>query len=94
MTGATLHQASGQPVLCTMSAGHLLKVATAARAAWPDAELTICADNDRYTTGNPGVTAATAAAKATGAKLAVPEFPEGVPGSDFNDLANLRRALA
>jgi len=93
-TGATLHQVSGDPVLCAMNAGNLLKVATAARAAWPDAELVICADNDRYTAGNPGVTAATAAARATGAKLAVPEFPEGVPGSDFNDMANLRRAAA
>jgi putative DNA primase/helicase len=56
------------------------------------ADLVICADNDRKTEGNPGLTAATAAAKATGARLAVPEFPEGVSGSDFNDLANLRRA--
>ena len=37
------------------------------------------------------IEAATAAAKATGAKLIVPEFPEGVAGSDFNDLAMLRR---
>ena len=37
------------------------------------------------------MTYATAAAKATGAKLIVPEFPEGVPGSDFNDLAAIRR---
>ncbi len=51
-----------------------------------------CADNDRKTEGNPGLTAATAAAKETGARLAVPEFPEDAIGSDFNDLANLRRA--
>jgi putative DNA primase/helicase len=91
-TGATLHEESGHPVLCAMNAGNLLPVAKAARAAWPGADLLICADNDRKTEGNPGLTAATAAAKATGARLAVPEFPEGVSGSDFNDLANLRRA--
>lgn len=90
-TGATLHEETGHPVLCAMNAGNLLPVATAARSAWAGAELVICADNDRQTEGNPGVTYATAAAKATGAKLIVPEFPDGVPGSDFNDLAMLRR---
>lgn len=90
-TGATLHEETGHPVLCAMNAGNLLPVATAAHSAWAGADLVICADNDRHTEGNPGVTYATAAAKATGAKLIVPEFPEGVPGSDFNDLAMLRR---
>ena len=90
-TGATLHEETGHPVLCAMNAGNLLPVATAARSAWAGAELVICADNDRFTEGNPGVTAATAAAKATGARLIVPEFPEGEPGTDFNDLAMLRR---
>ncbi len=91
-TGATLHEESGHPVLCAMNAGNLLPVAKAARDSWPDADLLICADNDRKTEGNPGLTAATAAAKETGARLAVPEFPEDAIGSDFNDLANLRRA--
>ena len=90
-TGATLHEETGHPVLCAMNAGNLLAVATAARSAWAGAELVICADNDRQTKSNPGVTYATAAAKATGAKLIVPEFPEGVAGSDFNDLAAIRR---
>ena len=90
-TGATLHEETGHPVLCAMNAGNLLAVAKAARSAWAGAELVICADNDRQTEGNPGVTYATAAAKATGAKLIVPEFPEGVAGSDFNDLAAIRR---
>jgi putative DNA primase/helicase len=85
-TGATLH-----PVLCAMNAGNLMLVAKAARSTWAGADLLIAADNDRFTEGNPGVTHATAAAKAVGAKLIVPEFPEGVPGTDFNDLAMLRR---
>jgi putative DNA primase/helicase len=93
-TGATLHEESGHPVLCAMNAGNLLPVAKAARAAWPAADLVICADNDRRTEGNPGVTAATAAAQATGARLIVPEFPEGADGTDFNDLAALRRGRA
>jgi len=90
-TGATLHEETAHPVLCAMNAGNLLPVATAARTAWSGAELVICADHDRHTAGNPGVTAATAAAKATGARLIVPEFPTGAEGTDFNDLAALRR---
>jgi len=90
-TGATLHEETGHAVLCAMNAGNLRPVAQAARMAWPGAELVICADNDRHTVGNPGVTKATDAAKVTRAKLIVPEFPEGAPGTDFNDLAALRR---
>ena len=71
-----------------MNAGNLLPVAKAARAYWRDADLTIAADNDRTTPGNPGLTKATAAALSVGARLAVPEFPDGVTGSDFNDLNN------
>lgn len=90
-TGATLHEETGHAILCAMNAGNLLPVATAARSAWPGADLVICADNDRFTEGNPGVTCATAAAKAVGAKLIVPQFPENALGSDFNDLAMLRK---
>lgn len=90
-TGATLHQETGHPVLCAMNAGNLKPVALAACEAWRGADLVICADNDRFTEGNPGITKATEAAKASGARLAVPQFPEGVPGTDFNDLALLRK---
>lgn len=90
-TGATLHEETGHPVLCAMNAGNLLPVARAARTAWAGADLVICADNDRQTEGNPGLTKATEAATATGAALIVPEFPDGASGSDFNDLAALRR---
>jgi putative DNA primase/helicase len=90
-TGATLHDGTGYPVLAAMNCGNLLAVATAARMEWPGARLIIAADNDRETTGNPGLTKATEAARATGAKLAVPEFPADAAGTDFNDLAALLR---
>jgi len=88
-TGSTLHDSTRHAVLCALSAHNLVVVARAARATWPDAELTICADNDRGTPGNPGVSAATTAAKAVGARLAIPEFPDGTTGTDFNDLARI-----
>lgn len=45
----------------------------------------VCADNDRLTDGNPGLSHATAAASAIGATLAIPTFP-GNMGTDFNDM--------
>jgi len=89
-TGATLHEETGSPVLCAMNAGNLLAVAKAAREAWPSAEIVICADDDRHTPGNPGITKATEAANEIGAKLAVPQFPEGEAGTDFNDMRNVQ----
>ncbi len=93
-TGATLYEQTRHPVLCAMNAGNLLPVAKAAREMWPGAELVIAADNDRRTPGNPGVTAATAAAKAVGARLLVPQFADDECGSDWNDFAALRRQEA
>lgn len=93
-TGATVHQATGATVVCAMNRGNLLPVAKVLRAACPHAQVTIFADNDRFRPGNPGITDATKAAKAIGAKLVFPVF-DGLPGADdaelkltdFNDLA-------
>ena len=91
-TGATLHEETGHAVLAAMHAGNLRPVAERAHAHWPMAEIVICADNDRATPNNPGLTKAREAANAVGARLAVPEFAAGETGTDFNDLANHRRA--
>ncbi len=91
-TGATLHEETGHAVLAAMNAGNLRPVAEAARSHWPRADFVICADNDRATPNNPGLTKAREAANAVGARLAVPEFAAGETGTDFNDLANHRRA--
>ncbi|MGE0418963.1 MAG: toprim domain-containing protein [Acetobacteraceae bacterium] len=83
-TGATAHEATGHAVVAAMDAGNLMQVALQVRDRFPAAVLTILADNDtkpgRDT--NPGVTAATAAARATQARLAIPPAP-----GDMNDLA-------
>ena len=89
-TGATLHEETGSPVLAAMNAGNLRPVALAARERWPGADIVIAADNDRLTRlpdgrCNPGVIFATEAAAAAGARLAVPEFPPDVAGTDWND---------
>jgi len=89
-TGATLHQHTGCPVACAMNAGNLLPVATDLRERYGQAfDLVIAGDDDRQTEGNPGRTAANAAALAAGANVVFPDWPDGAPDhlSDFNDLA-------
>ncbi len=90
-TGVTIHLATGYPVAVAFNAGNLEAVAKAMCDRFRNLPLIICADDDAGTTGNPGLAKATAAAIATGAKLAVPSFgnerPKGV--SDFNDMATL-----
>ncbi|TNF09944.1 MAG: topoisomerase [Vibrionaceae bacterium] len=88
-TGCTL--AENEPtslILAAIDAGNLEPVAIAAHHRWPSAELVIAGDDDRLTAGNPGATKATAAAIASGALLALPQWPEKAPKhlTDFNDL--------
>ncbi|SFU11576.1 toprim domain-containing protein [Pseudomonas marincola] len=87
-TGATLH-ANGYTAACAMNAGNLTPVALALRANHPNIEIIIAGDDDRMTEGNPGRTAANAAAIACGGLVTFPEWPADSPQSltDFNDLA-------
>jgi putative DNA primase/helicase len=79
-TGLTLHISTNFQVFCALSAGNLLKVAQSVRAANPDRKITIAADNDEKTPGNPGLTAARKAALAVDGFLVVPPI-----AGDFND---------
>lgn len=88
-TGITLHWDTGTPVLCAMTAGNLYEVA----CYWRDRrgsgiEIIVAGDDDRKNPDNPGRSAAEVAAKAAGALLVFPNFPDGAPLelSDFNDL--------
>ncbi|MCC6195164.1 MAG: DUF927 domain-containing protein [Burkholderiales bacterium] len=87
-TAASIHEATGYAVAAAFNAGNLEAVARAVRRKLPGASIILCADDDYRTEGNPGITKATAAARAVGGLLAVPDFgadrPEGA--TDFNDL--------
>jgi len=48
--------------------------------------MVIAGDDDRFTEGNPGETKAREAAYKVGAQVAMPKFPPGIAGTDFNDL--------
>ncbi|WP_375803805.1 toprim domain-containing protein [Azonexus sp.] len=73
-TGATIYQTTGHATAVAFDAGNLLPVAEALRAKFPQLALVIAGDNDTETPGNPGLTAATAAARAVGAVVALPQF--------------------
>jgi putative DNA primase/helicase len=93
-TGASLHQHGGYVVAAAMNAGNLTPAAKGLRSRYPDQRFVIAGDDDRLTDGNPGRTAANAAATAVGAEVAFPEWPKGAPDdlTDFNDLANWKLA--
>ena len=71
-----------------MNAGNLKPVALALKAEHHSIEIIIAGDDDRCTEGNPGRTAANAAAIAVGGLVAFPDWPNSAPDTltDFNDL--------
>ncbi len=79
------HDSTGITAVAALSAGNLRAVAEAVRKIAPDAEITIIADNDIKPDGsNPGLKAATDAAFAFRASLAIPELDGR--GCDFWDV--------
>lgn len=87
-TGATIHQATGKPFVVAFSASNLEPVARNLQSRFPDVKIVICADDDWMTVGNPGLSGATSASRATKATVCTPEFEtERDPNqTDFNDL--------
>jgi len=85
-TAASIYEATGYAVAVAFDAGNLQPVGMELANRYPGARLLFCADDDRATDSNPGVSKATNAAEATGGLIAVPSFPVGTSGTDFNDL--------
>lgn len=97
-TGASIHEATGWPVVVCFNSSNLTTVARQMRQALPkDIERVICGDDDRKTAknnpkvGNPGRKAATEAARLTSAAVTFPDFSnmeeeEALELSDFNDM--------
>ncbi|MDC0003781.1 PriCT-2 domain-containing protein [Porticoccaceae bacterium] len=90
-TGATIHEATGWPVVLAFDAGNLRKVCEIWRRKFPERSLIVAGDDDHKTKGNPGATKGREAAEAVGAALLLPVFagdPSERPenSSDFNDL--------
>ncbi|GHU19169.1 alkaline-shock protein [Alphaproteobacteria bacterium] len=88
-TGASIHECIEKPIVIAFDSNNLLEVAKTIRKKYPDAKITIAADNDKYNleSGNVGVTKAKEAAININANVAIPEFENGSEKpTDFNDL--------
>lgn len=94
-TAASIHLATGQPVLACFNASNLVLVAKAAALRWPNTKLIVCADDDAFTkrpdgkAWNPGLEYGAKAAKACGGEIVAPIWTDGSKrgkGTDFNDL--------
>jgi len=96
-TGCSIHEATGHAVAVTFNAGNMEPVARALRSKHPEALLILCADDDKLTKGNPGLSKAQAATVAVCGSLAAPDFTDcdmtNAP-TDFNDLYQLKGADA
>lgn len=71
-TGASIHEATGYPVVVAFDAGNLSKIANALRTKQPDAVIILCADDDEA-----GRSYASKAARAIGGVVALPDFSKG-----------------
>ena len=97
-TGASLHMATGEAVAVAFDSGNLLPVAEAIRAKYPNAAITICADNDHsiQREGKPynvGLEKAKEAAQKVNGIVKMPMFTEKEKAqglTDFNDLHGAR----
>lgn len=92
-TAATIAMTLQLPVAAAMNAGNLKAVAQAIRAARPHLALTIAADDDHHTAGNPGMTKAAEAARLVQGALTWPTTcrESDCTCTDFNDTANCGR---
>ena len=96
-TAASLFEATGLPTVVAFDANNLAPVAAVLHARYKTARLLICADDDSFSEGNPGVTCASAAALEVGGAFVAPVFADplarqaaydnkGTKLTDFNDL--------
>ncbi|MGE0483494.1 MAG: primase-helicase zinc-binding domain-containing protein [Gammaproteobacteria bacterium] len=92
-TGMSVHQDYGDCVVVAFCCENLLPVATAITEEWKSVELTVMADDDWNTPGNPGHAAAERVAERLGCAWHYPEFPPARPpwATDYNDAQRLWR---
>ena len=94
-TGASIHMATGEPVVIAFQDANLKEVAEELKAMYPYRSFFIAGDNDQHNVAkglkNGGLESAKAAAKAVGGHYAVPQFSSNQVGKEFSDYSDLHR---
>jgi putative DNA primase/helicase len=88
-TGYSIFLATGKPVIVAFNCGNLIKVSQDLVKKYHDISLIVCGDDDIFTDGNPGRTAAEKSAEACLGKAIFPKFKDNSEEkrfTDFNDL--------
>jgi len=95
-TCAVIREETGHVVVAAMCDSNLERVARIMRDKYPDADIVVAGDDDRQNARNGGREAATAAARAIGARLAFPATCNACDGScsDFADIRACERRRA
>ena len=94
-TAASIHMATGEPVVIAFQDANLKEVAEELKAMYPYRSFFIAGDNDQHNVAkglkNGGLESAKAAAKAVGGHYAVPQFASNQVGKEFSDYSDLHR---
>ncbi len=85
-TAATIYKVTGCGVAIAFNAGNLQTVAEGLLKRYPNLQVIIAADNDRFNEHNIGLEKAKRAAESLGCHYILPVFPDEADGTDFNDL--------
>lgn len=87
-TSASLHEATGLPVVCAFDSGNIKAVIETLQVRYPSNFFCICYDDDQYSKVNVGFIKASAAANELGGGIICPEFRDrSQKPTDFNDMA-------
>ncbi|EOE7356118.1 TPA: LPD7 domain-containing protein [Enterobacter hormaechei] len=98
-TAASLHQATGMPVVMTVDAGNMVTVSRKLKELYPDTAHIILGEDDFTKNDNKGLVKAREAAAAIGGTYIIPQFTESERTlafsgsgsfSDFNDIHTSR----
>ena len=91
-TAATIYEVTQHGVIVAFNSNNLSNVAKVIREVHSEKNIILCADNDQWTDGNPGLSSAKEAAIAINAKAVFPIFKEADNNkqpTDFNDLMQI-----
>jgi phage/plasmid primase-like uncharacterized protein len=91
-TAASIHEATGRPVVTAFDAGNLEPVAAALRGRYPGARIVLAADDDHRHARNAGIEKAEKAAAQVGGTVIVVQLTAEQKRGDATDFDDLRQA--